>query len=163
MGVVFLGGFGLVWLVWWLVGVLGCLVFGVGGGGVWLWFLKLFWILGVCVLLVWCGVVGLCGVWVGVCCLGWFCVGCAVWFVGFCVVVGGGRLLGFEELWVGGVWVGFVVAVGVGSGVLVGLVGWFGVGLLFWFRHCVVAVESLWLPSMRVVNDIRVILLRIRT
>lgn len=46
---------------------------------------------------------------------------------------------------------------------LVALLGWFALAQMSTIRQSEVAVESNWLPSMRVVNDIREIMLRIRT
>ncbi|KPX18522.1 Methyl-accepting chemotaxis protein [Pseudomonas amygdali pv. dendropanacis] len=46
---------------------------------------------------------------------------------------------------------------------LVALLGWFALVQMSTIRHSEVAVETNWLPSMRVVNDIREIMLRIRT
>ncbi|MCK9705928.1 methyl-accepting chemotaxis protein [Pseudomonas syringae pv. syringae] len=46
---------------------------------------------------------------------------------------------------------------------LVALLGWFALAQMSTIRQSEVAVETNWLPSMRVVNDIREIMLRIRT
>ncbi|KPB71697.1 methyl-accepting chemotaxis protein [Pseudomonas cannabina pv. alisalensis] len=46
---------------------------------------------------------------------------------------------------------------------LVALLGWFALVQMSTIRQSEVAVETNWLPSMRVVNDIREIMLRIRT
>ncbi|WP_354675751.1 methyl-accepting chemotaxis protein [Pseudomonas syringae USA007] len=46
---------------------------------------------------------------------------------------------------------------------LVALLGWFALVQMSSIRQSEVAVETNWLPSMRVVNDIREIMLRIRT
>ncbi|MDU8430746.1 methyl-accepting chemotaxis protein [Pseudomonas syringae pv. actinidifoliorum] len=46
---------------------------------------------------------------------------------------------------------------------LVALLGWFALAQMSTIRRSEVAVETNWLPSMRVVNDIREIMLRIRT
>ncbi|MEA1761893.1 methyl-accepting chemotaxis protein [Pseudomonas syringae pv. tomato] len=46
---------------------------------------------------------------------------------------------------------------------LVALLGWFALAQMLTIRQSEVAVETNWLPSMRVVNDIREIMLRIRT
>ena len=46
---------------------------------------------------------------------------------------------------------------------LVALLGWFALVQMSTIRQSEVAVETNWLPSMRVVNDVREIMLRIRT
>jgi len=46
---------------------------------------------------------------------------------------------------------------------LVALLGWFALAQMSTIRQSEVAVESKWMPSMRVVNDIRELMLRIRT
>src|SRR5207253_1715476 len=46
---------------------------------------------------------------------------------------------------------------------LVALLGWFALIQMSTIRQSEVAVESRWMPSMRVVNDIRELMLRIRT
>jgi methyl-accepting chemotaxis protein len=46
---------------------------------------------------------------------------------------------------------------------LVALLGWFALVQMSTIRQSEVAVESKWMPSMRVVNDIRELMLRIRT
>lgn len=46
---------------------------------------------------------------------------------------------------------------------LVALLGWFALIQMSTIRQSEVAVESKWMPSMRVVNDIRELMLRIRT
>ncbi|KPB71880.1 Methyl-accepting chemotaxis protein [Pseudomonas syringae pv. maculicola] len=46
---------------------------------------------------------------------------------------------------------------------LVALLGWFALAQMSTIRQSEVAVETNWLPSIRVVNDIREIMLRIRT
>lgn len=46
---------------------------------------------------------------------------------------------------------------------LVALLGWFALAQMSAIRQSEVAVESTWMPSMRVVNDIRELMLRIRT
>ncbi|KPC33742.1 Methyl-accepting chemotaxis protein [Pseudomonas syringae pv. cilantro] len=46
---------------------------------------------------------------------------------------------------------------------LVALLGWFALVQMSTIRQSEVAVETNWLPSMRVVNDIREIMLRVRT
>ncbi len=46
---------------------------------------------------------------------------------------------------------------------LVALLGWFALAQMSTIRQSEVAVETNWLPTMRVVNDIREIMLRIRT
>ncbi len=46
---------------------------------------------------------------------------------------------------------------------LVALLGWFALTQMSNIRHSEVAVESNWMPSMRLVNDIREAMLRIRT
>ncbi|WP_205522109.1 MCP four helix bundle domain-containing protein, partial [Pseudomonas viridiflava] len=46
---------------------------------------------------------------------------------------------------------------------LVALLGWFALVQMSAIRESEVAVETNWVPSMRVVNDVREIMLRIRT
>jgi methyl-accepting chemotaxis protein len=46
---------------------------------------------------------------------------------------------------------------------LVALLGWFALAQMSTIRQSEIAVESNWVPSMRVVNDIREAMLRIRT